>query len=67
MLGCLKAFLKSSVERRFYDLGRVGFIGSSNVDFKLASSNPATSRVWQESRLSVNQRDNDQSDYCNDE
>ncbi len=34
MLGCLKAFLKSSVERRFYDLGRVGFIGSSNVDFK---------------------------------
>jgi len=34
MLGCLKAFWKSSVERRFYDLGRVGFIGSSNVDFK---------------------------------
>src|SRR6056297_318889 len=34
MLGCLKAFWKSSVERRFYDLGRVGFVGSSDVDFK---------------------------------
>ncbi|HKK94281.1 MAG TPA: magnesium-protoporphyrin IX monomethyl ester anaerobic oxidative cyclase [Longimicrobiales bacterium] len=34
MMGCLKAFWKSSVERRFYDLGRVGFVGSSDVDFK---------------------------------
>jgi anaerobic magnesium-protoporphyrin IX monomethyl ester cyclase len=25
--GCLKAFLKSSMQRRFYDLGRVGFWG----------------------------------------
>jgi anaerobic magnesium-protoporphyrin IX monomethyl ester cyclase len=34
MMGCLKAFLKSSFERRFYDLGRVGFVGQKNVDFK---------------------------------
>jgi hypothetical protein len=34
MLGCLRAFLKSSLERRFYDLGRVGFFGQSDVDFK---------------------------------
>jgi anaerobic magnesium-protoporphyrin IX monomethyl ester cyclase len=46
MLGCLKAFLKSSVERRFYDLGRVGFVGQSNVDFKF---DPA--RVLSEEQL----------------
>ena len=38
MMGCLKAFLKSSVERRFYDLGRVGFFGQKNVDFKFDES-----------------------------
>lgn len=38
MMGCLKAFLKSSVERRFYDLGRVGFVGQKNVDFKFDAS-----------------------------
>ena len=34
MLGCLKAFLKSTVERRFYDLGRIGYRGQKDVDFK---------------------------------
>ena len=34
MMGCLKAFLKSSFERRFYDLGRIGYVGQKNVDFK---------------------------------
>lgn len=29
MFGCLRAFLKSSVERRFYDLGRINFWGQS--------------------------------------
>jgi anaerobic magnesium-protoporphyrin IX monomethyl ester cyclase len=36
MLGCLKAFLKSGFERKFYDLGRVGYWGpqsKKNVDF----------------------------------
>ncbi len=31
--GCLKAYLKSAVERRFYDLGRINYWGQSNVDF----------------------------------
>jgi anaerobic magnesium-protoporphyrin IX monomethyl ester cyclase len=33
MLGCLKAFLKSSLERRFYDLGRVMESGQIDFDF----------------------------------
>jgi anaerobic magnesium-protoporphyrin IX monomethyl ester cyclase len=34
MLGCLKAFMKGSVQRKFYDLGRVGYWGSKKgVDF----------------------------------
>jgi anaerobic magnesium-protoporphyrin IX monomethyl ester cyclase len=42
MMGCLKAFLKSSVERRFYDLGRVGFFGQKDVDFKFDESKVLT-------------------------
>jgi anaerobic magnesium-protoporphyrin IX monomethyl ester cyclase len=38
MLGCLKAFLKSTVERRFYDLGRIGYVGQKEVDFKFDES-----------------------------
>jgi anaerobic magnesium-protoporphyrin IX monomethyl ester cyclase len=37
MLGCLKAFAKSGFERKFYDLGRVGYTGPQSlnkVDFK---------------------------------
>ncbi|MCA9737111.1 MAG: magnesium-protoporphyrin IX monomethyl ester anaerobic oxidative cyclase [Gemmatimonadota bacterium] len=34
MLGCLKAFLKSSMERRFYDLGRINFYGQKDIDWK---------------------------------
>lgn len=37
MLGCLKAFLKSGFERKFYDLGRVDYWGPQSkkkVDFK---------------------------------
>ncbi len=37
MLGCLKAFARSGFERKFYDLGRVGYWGPQslkNVDFK---------------------------------
>jgi len=40
MLGCLKAFLKSGFERKFYDLGRVGYWGpqsKKNVDFSFDS------------------------------
>jgi len=36
MLGCLKAFAKSGFERKFYDLGRVGYTGPQSlhkVDF----------------------------------
>jgi anaerobic magnesium-protoporphyrin IX monomethyl ester cyclase len=31
--GCLKAFLKSSMERRFYDLGRINYWGQKKVDW----------------------------------
>ena len=36
LMGCLKAFLKSGFERKFYDLGRVGYWGpqtKKSVDF----------------------------------
>ncbi len=36
LMGCLKAFLKSGFERKFYDLGRVGYTGPQSrrkVDF----------------------------------
>jgi anaerobic magnesium-protoporphyrin IX monomethyl ester cyclase len=39
MLGCLKAFAKSSLERRFYDLGRIGYRGQrGEIDFKFDES-----------------------------
>jgi anaerobic magnesium-protoporphyrin IX monomethyl ester cyclase len=31
--GCLRAFVKSSMERRFYDLGRINYWGQSKVDW----------------------------------
>ncbi|TVP47652.1 MAG: magnesium-protoporphyrin IX monomethyl ester anaerobic oxidative cyclase [Gemmatimonadales bacterium] len=31
--GCLKAFLKSSMQRRFYDLGRINYWGQDKVDW----------------------------------
>ena len=35
MMGCLKAFAKSSFERRFYDLGRINYRGQrGDIDFK---------------------------------
>lgn len=34
MLGCLWAVLKSGFERRFYDLGRIGYHGQKELDFK---------------------------------
>ena len=42
MLGCLWAVLKSGFERRFYDLGRIGYYGQSNVDFKFDPSRVLT-------------------------
>ena len=41
LMGCLKAFLKSGFERKFYDLGRVGYTGPQSkkkVDFGFAST-----------------------------
>ena len=38
MLGCLWAVLKSGFERRFYDLGRIGYYGQKRVDFKFDPS-----------------------------
>jgi anaerobic magnesium-protoporphyrin IX monomethyl ester cyclase len=41
MMGCLKAFLKSGFERKFYDLGRVGYWGPQSkktVDFAFDST-----------------------------
>jgi anaerobic magnesium-protoporphyrin IX monomethyl ester cyclase len=31
LLGCLKAFLKSAFERRFYNLGKVGYLGPQTI------------------------------------
>jgi anaerobic magnesium-protoporphyrin IX monomethyl ester cyclase len=48
MLGCLKAFLKSGFERKFYDLGRVGYWGpqsTKNVDFGFDASRSRESTV----------------------
>ena len=42
MLGCLRAALKSGFERRFYDLGRIGYHGQKNVDFKFDESRVLT-------------------------
>lgn len=41
LLGCLKAFLKSGFERKFYDLGRVNYWGPQSkkkVDFRFDTS-----------------------------
>ncbi len=41
LMGCLKAFMKSGFERKFYDLGRVGYWGPQSkkkVDFKFESA-----------------------------
>ena len=41
LLGCLKAFLKAGFERKFYDLGKVGYWGpqsKKNVDFHFDES-----------------------------
>lgn len=41
LMGCLKAFLKSGFERKFYDLGRVGYTGPQSrkkVDFAFDSA-----------------------------
>jgi len=34
MMGCLKAALKAGFQRSFYDLGRIGYRGQKEVDFK---------------------------------
>lgn len=36
--GCLKAYLKSAFERRFYDLGRIGYWGVGSADFQFDES-----------------------------
>jgi anaerobic magnesium-protoporphyrin IX monomethyl ester cyclase len=44
LLGCLKAFLKSGFERKFYDLGKVGYWGPQSkkqVDFHFDGSRRA--------------------------
>jgi anaerobic magnesium-protoporphyrin IX monomethyl ester cyclase len=52
LLGCLKAFLKSGFERKFYDLGRVGYWGPQSkgkVDFHFdaARQRAAAGADWQ--------------------
>lgn len=53
MLGCLKAFLKAGFERKFYDLGKVGYWGPQSrkkVDFhfdELRTIAPAQVADWQ--------------------
>jgi anaerobic magnesium-protoporphyrin IX monomethyl ester cyclase len=43
MLGCLKAFLKSTMERRFYDLGRIGYQSKKEIDFGFDADKVLTS------------------------
>ena len=48
LLGCLKAFLKSGFERKFYDLGRVGYWGPQSkkkVDFGFDAARSAARPV----------------------
>ncbi len=40
--GCLKAYLKSAFERKFYDLGRINYWGQANVDFKFDDTKSKT-------------------------
>ena len=52
LLGCLKAFLKSGFERKFYDLGKVGYWGpqtKKKVNFHFDQSRtilPAQTQDW---------------------
>ncbi|MFN3447285.1 MAG: magnesium-protoporphyrin IX monomethyl ester anaerobic oxidative cyclase [Roseococcus sp.] len=53
LLGCLKAFLKSGFERKFYDLGKVGYWGPQSkkkVDFHFdpARAASAEARDWKQ-------------------
>jgi anaerobic magnesium-protoporphyrin IX monomethyl ester cyclase len=53
MLGCLWAFLKSGFERKFYDLGKVGYWGPQSkrkVDFHFDASRSSTAeaRDWKQ-------------------
>ena len=53
LLGCLKAFLKSGFERKFYDLGKVGYWGPQSkkkVDFHFDASRimAAEARDWKQ-------------------
>ena len=36
--GCLKAYLKSAMERRFYDLGRINYWGAGKADWQFDES-----------------------------
>ncbi len=36
--GCLKAYLKSALERRFYDLGRINYWGAGKADWQFDES-----------------------------
>jgi anaerobic magnesium-protoporphyrin IX monomethyl ester cyclase len=53
LLGCLKAFLKAGFERKFYDLGRVGYWGPQSkkkVDFHFDKDRimaPAQAGEWE--------------------
>jgi anaerobic magnesium-protoporphyrin IX monomethyl ester cyclase len=55
LLGCLKAFLKSGFERKFYDLGKVGYWGPQSkkkVNFDFDTSRkiaPAQMADWEAS------------------
>jgi len=67
MLGCLKAFMKSGFERKFYDLGRVGYWGpqsKKNVDFGFDAARnrsstapaPVDEAAWQTMHFRKNEK-----------
>ena len=59
LLGCLKAFLKSGFERKFYDLGRVNYWGpqsKAKVDFSFDESRKRADRGGGEWNPSHNRR-----------
>ena len=59
LLGCLKAFLKSGFERKFYDLGRVNYWGPQSkkrVDFKFDPTRHAADASTVEWRTTHNRQ-----------
>lgn len=45
LLGCLKAAMKAGFKRSFYDLGRIGYVGQKEIDFKFDQTKVLTAEA----------------------